>query len=133
MSKRMGSQDRRRLPDHFPYEDEHAGCRGILNALVIVAVLVTVAFCVTGCSTAKPYLELGVGHDFQAMNFRTNVDGRVGERYSLACGTGTAEVGVEWPSGWSVAYRHQSCVEPDRYAEKEVDEIAIRKKWGGVK
>lgn len=103
----------------------------VIGAILFWGSLI-VMIALTACGS-YPYLEIGVGHDAQEMDHYTNVNGVAGEPYSLACGVGTGEVGLEWASGWSVAYYHQSCVESDRYAEKEVDVFLLRKKWGGLR
>lgn len=98
-----------------------------LSAACIVLILIF-ALLLSGCGSS-PYIELGAGHDFNEMNV---VIPDTGEDYSMACGVGTGEIGAEWQNGLSIAYYHQSCVNAERYSEKKVDMVILKKKWGGV-
>ena len=110
-----------------------AGKRVYLWPFIWVAIITLVIALLTGCSTAKPYAELGLGYQLDGMT-----DQLVQTGLKDQCSIQPqfhAELGLELPNDWSLGYHHQSwlfCGGPfNSRPEIYTDDIRLTKKWGG--
>lgn len=101
----------------------------------IVRGLIPLVFLLTGCSTAKPYAEIGLAYQIDKNSdwwVRTTRPDQCSKQPQFH-----GEVGIEFPKDWKIGYHHQSWVlcggplnnDPEIY----MDDIRITKKFGGMK
>lgn len=102
-----------------------------MKQILLVIGLMTATL--TGCGTAKPYAQIGLG-------YQTKADWYLEPEREWTCDSHDrwhGEVGLEFPGQWTVGYHHQSgitCGGPfNNRNELFEDEIIVTKKWGGYK
>ena len=100
-----------------------------------MARITLLALLLAGCG-GKPYVKLAAGYqldEFSDWHVRTEREWQCSVNIPFQ-----GEIGLEWESGWSAFYEHQSwyfCGGPfwDSRPELYRDGIWIAKKFGGVK
>ena len=81
-----------------------------------------------GCSNTKPFVEVGVGHNFnKGPDYLVYQTGSWIQR-DFDCTTFHGSVGVELENDWEFKYIHRSCIDPGLYTEVPTDELVISKR-----
>ena len=100
---------------------------------IVAAILFIMVIFLAGCSTARPYAEIGIGYQIDGMT-----DPLVQTIHKDQCSHQPqfhAELGFEFEHDWTLGYHHQSwlaCGGPfNSKPEIYMDDIRLTKKWGG--